>query len=309
MSKIQVHMKQILRYIEIISKISSNDSAKVVKRVLQKSVKNIERISNTCVVLARNAQDSFIPVIELLDEVIKVTHGLYELRFIAQERLSQEKKLRDAYDAHYLATMEKMRSLTPKSDVISAKNVRSENTIELLRREFKLLAYLRPKCHELIMFFVTVYNQVAGGFNAKLESLLSTTSYLFGDELTENEIKFILEAIRSNLIDLYQKSYLVFILSRTYYDVSSKYLIPRLPGLSSMLRNTSEDERRASISKLQQDTEDVQKKIKELIDEQRKKYKKTIIKKRAKFNEIIDHQGADGNEMDSIEQAKKLLEF
>ncbi len=83
MSKIQVHMKQILRYIEIISKISSDDSAKVVNRVLQKSVKNIERMSNTCVVLARNAQDPFKSLLNLLGEVIEttlVTKSLYELR-------------------------------------------------------------------------------------------------------------------------------------------------------------------------------------------------------------------------------------
>ncbi len=160
--------------------------------------------------------------------------------------------------------------------------MRSENTIELLRRELKLLIYLKQNCiHDLLLFFVTVYNRVATDFNEKLESFVSTTSDLFGDEQTEIDIKLILEVIRSDLIDLYQKSYLVFILSRTYYDASSKYLIPRVSGLSSMLRNTSEDEREASISKLRQDTEEVQKKIQELIDQQKTEYKKAINKKLA----------------------------
>ncbi len=408
MSKIQMHMKQILRYIEIILKISSNDSAKVVNRVFQKSVKNIERISNTCVVLARNAQDSFKSLLNLVGEVIEttiVTQSLYELpersqlkstldiptdtkrtveerrelinlvsRFgkslnssiqilsknenqttnnqelqaykvivnsipqnnhtiqaadlieraitlvdlamkdeleilvddiksfiAAQERLSQTERHFDIFSANHVPTMKQMHSLTAKSDFISAKNVRFENTIELLQRELQLLIYLKQNCiHDLLCFFVTVYYQVDRGFNGRLESFVSTTSGLLDSEQTEIDIKLILEVIRSDLINLYQKSYLVFMLSRTYYDASSKYLIPRVSGLSSMLRNTSEDERKASINKLRQDTEEVQKKIQELIDQQKTEYKRAINIKLAEINKTIDDLNADGYQTDII---------
>jgi hypothetical protein len=200
----------------------------------------------------------------------------------AQKRLSQTERHFDIFSANHVPTMKQMRSLTLKSDVISAKNVRSENTIELLRRELQLLIYLKQNCiHDLLLFFVTVYYQVARGFNGRLESFVSTTSGLLDSEQTEIDIKLILEVIRSDLINLYQESYLVFMLSRTYYDVSSKYLIPRVSGLSPTLRNTSEDEQEASISRLQQDTEEVQKKIQELINQQKTEYKKAINKKLA----------------------------
>jgi hypothetical protein len=376
--------------------------------VFQKSVKNIERISNTCVVLARNAQDSFKSLLNLVGEVIEttiVTQSLYELpersqlkstldiptdtkrtveerrelinlvsRFgkslnssiqilsknenqttnnqelqaykvivnsipqnnhtiqaadlieraitlvdlamkdeleilvddiksfiAAQERLSQTERHFDIFSANHVPTMKQMHSLTAKSDFISAKNVRFENTIELLQRELQLLIYLKQNCiHDLLCFFVTVYYQVDRGFNGRLESFVSTTSGLLDSEQTEIDIKLILEVIRSDLINLYQKSYLVFMLSRTYYDASSKYLIPRVSGLSSMLRNTSEDERKASINKLRQDTEEVQKKIQELIDQQKTEYKRAINIKLAEINKTIDDLNADGYQTDII---------
>ena len=82
MNKIQAYMKQIPGHMETIIKIvSSNASVKLVSRMLPRTVSNIERIGNTCVSLASGAENSFISVSYLLDEVIeitKVTQGGYE---------------------------------------------------------------------------------------------------------------------------------------------------------------------------------------------------------------------------------------
>jgi hypothetical protein len=75
-------MKQIPGHMETIIKIaSSKASAKLVGRMLPRTVNNIERIGNTCVSLARDVEDSFVSVMNLLDEVIEiitVTQGKYE---------------------------------------------------------------------------------------------------------------------------------------------------------------------------------------------------------------------------------------
>lgn len=82
MNRIQLYMRQIPQHIKTIIKIlSSEASPKLVTRLLPVTINNIERIGQTCVTLARGTENSFVAVIDLLDEVIevtKVTQGLHE---------------------------------------------------------------------------------------------------------------------------------------------------------------------------------------------------------------------------------------
>ena len=118
-----------------------------------------------------------------------------------------------------------------------------------------------------------------------------------------------LELLNGNSINLYHQSYLLFIMARTYYDISKKYLMPRLSGLSPMLIAGTDNERRVLLNKFRNDTAEVQTKVIELLNERKQNYKKVISKKHAEFNEHIDDQTADGNEDDIIAKGKSLLSF
>jgi F0F1-type ATP synthase membrane subunit b/b' len=275
------------------------------------------------VALAHGPEDSFMSVINLLEEIIDVTSStnnrpisvslrsassdneLLKAR-LAQERLSQEEKSRDAL---YAAMQEQIRLLATNLVNLNLSTIRFAEILEMLKEELKLFSELKKNWDDLVLSFSSFSDQVTTSFRLKFESFFGTTGSNLDTKVSATDQKLFLEIIKEDSADLYHESYVLFVLSRTYYDVSSKYLMPRAAGLSSMLTSSNNNERQELLAKLQQDTEDVQKKIKELIDEQRKKYKKTISKKRAKINEIIDHQGADGNEMDIIEQGKKLLEI
>jgi hypothetical protein len=302
-------MKQILGYMKTISKITSKGSVMVVSRVLPKLITNIERISNTCVALAHGPEDSFMSVINLLEEIIDATSStnnrpisvslrsassddeLLKAR-LAQERLSQEKKSLDAY---YAAMQEQIRFLSTNLAHMNLSTIRFAEILKMLKEELKLFGELKKNWDDLVLSFSSFSDQVTTSFRLKFESFFGTTGSTLDTKVSATDQKLFLEIIKEDSADLYHESYVLFVLSRTYYDVSSKYLMPRAAGLSSMLTSSNNNERQALIAKLQQDTEDAQKNIKELIDEQRKKYKKTISKKRTKINEIIDHQGADGN--------------
>jgi hypothetical protein len=86
-------------------------------------------------------------------------------------------------------------------------------------------------------------------------------------EESDTDRKLIFDLLSGDSANLYHESYLLFVLSRTYYDVSSKYLMPRLSGLSLMLVSSNNDERQALLTKLKYDTDEVQNKVKELINQ------------------------------------------
>jgi hypothetical protein len=228
---------------------------------------------------------------------------------LAQERLSQQEKRLDAYYANHVAAMEQMRLLTTNLANLNLSNIPFTEIINMVQEELKLFGELKKNWDDLVLSFSSFYDQVARDFRLKFESFFGTTDSTLDTKESAIDQKLFLQIIKDDLADLYHESYVLFVLSRTYYDVSSKYLMPRLSGLSSMSSSSNNNERQASLIKLQQDTAEVQTKIKELIDERRKKYQKIISKKRAKINEVIDHQGADGNEMDIIKQGEKLLEI
>ncbi len=132
--------------------------------------------------------------------------------------------------------------------------------------------------------FSSFSNQVITGFDEKLKSFTSTASSIFDAEESDPDRRLILDLLTDDSIGLYHESYILFVLSRTYYDVSNKYLMPRRSGLSLMLAASNNDERR-------------------------RLYKKSVSEKRAEINEVIDEQGADENELKQIEQGKKLLDY
>jgi gas vesicle protein len=228
---------------------------------------------------------------------------------LAQTRLAQTEQRLDEHFAGHTAVLEQMRILSAKLAGLDITVIHFKKILEMLREAFKLLGQLREKWHELVLFFKNFSAQVVTGFEEKLKSFLDTSRVTYDLESSEVDRIIMLELLNGNSINLYRESYLLFIMARTYYDVSRKYLMPRLAGLSLMLAATNDDERNQLFHKLKQDTEKVQAEVQALVNERKNTYKKVISEKRAGFNEHIDDQGADGNEQDIIEQGKRLLRY
>ncbi|CAF3408733.1 unnamed protein product [Rotaria sp. Silwood1] len=228
---------------------------------------------------------------------------------LAQIRLSETEKRLDQQYASYTAAMEQMRVLTAKLAHLDLTVIHFKQILEMLREALRLLGLLRQHWHKLVEFFTNFSAQVTTGFDETLKTFLDTTRVNIDLEKTEVDRILILELLNGDSINLYHESYTLFLMARTYFDVSKQYLMPRLAGLSLMLTAENDNERQKLLSELERNTLDVQANVTQLVTERKRIYKKIISEKRAALNEQIDNQGADGNELTIIREGKLLLGY
>jgi hypothetical protein len=226
---------------------------------------------------------------------------------LAQVRLTETEKRLDAHFAGHIAVMEQVRALTAKLASVDLRIIDLKQILEMLREAFILLGRIRAQWHKLVEFFTKFSAQVAVGFDETFKSFLDTTRDSIDLEKNEVERTLVLELLNGSSTSLHHESYTLFIMSQTYYDVSKKYLMPRIASLSLMLTAPNDNERHRLLIQLEQNTLEIQANVTELINERKAIYQKVISKKRAQLNEIIDAQGADGNELEMIKEAKILL--
>ncbi|CAF1021089.1 unnamed protein product [Rotaria sordida] len=228
---------------------------------------------------------------------------------LAQIRLSETEKRLDQQYATYAAAMEQMRVLTAKLANLDLTVIHFKQILEMLREALRLLGLLRQHWHKLVEFFTNFSAQVTTGFDETLKTFLDTTRINIDLEKTEIDRILILELLNGNSINLYHESYTLFMMARTYFDVSKQHLMPRLAGLSLMLTAENDNERQRLLSELERNTLDVQANVTQLVNERKTIYKKIISEKRAAFNEQINNQDANGNELAIIQEGKMLLGY
>jgi hypothetical protein len=227
---------------------------------------------------------------------------------IAQVRLSEQEKRLDQQFAIQAAAMEQMRTITATLAKIDFTVINFEKILQMLKEAFKLLGTLQKQWHYLVVFFTDFAAQVKTSFQEQVKSFIDTSRLGLETERSDVDRTIILELLTGeNSVNLHHESQLLYILSRTYYDVSKKYLMPRLAGLALMLAAEDDNKRIQLLENLQKDTNKIQGEVGQILNERKAAYRKEISKKRAEIIEQIDAQGADGNELDIIKDANSLL--
>lgn len=227
---------------------------------------------------------------------------------LAQVRLGQIEQRLDQQFSSHMAAMEQMRILSGKLANLDLTIIHFKEILEMLKEAFILLGRLRQHWHQLVEFFTNFSAQIVAGFDEKLKTFLDTTRFTLDAEISDVDRIIVLELLNGNSINLHHESYTLYTMSRTYFDVSKKYLMPRLAGLQLMLAATNNDQRQNLLQQLERDTTEVQTNVTELINRRKQIYQKAINEKRAEFNELIDNQDVVGDEYEIIKQGKNLLE-
>lgn len=225
---------------------------------------------------------------------------------IAKENLAREEERLDTQFANTMKTMEQIRIVSEKMARIDPELVDLKQIIEMLKEAFDLIVELEKNWKNLVNFFTGFADQVTTGFSEKLNTFLGHTKDALSTEAAEVDRQVIMEFIAESDGNLYHESYILYVLSRTYYDMSSKYLMPRLVTLNTMLSSKTNDERRQKLDRLKRDTDSVQERVKALVEERRQKFKIAVSERKAKINEVIDEAGADGDEDEIIEEAEAI---
>lgn len=225
---------------------------------------------------------------------------------VAQQQLVGMRQRQDAYAAELSQLLEQARLTSSKMLAVDLSTLNYQQIIVMLKDAFELLDKLRQQWHHIVLFFQEMSERVKYMVEHSLRRFLQTASVAQGEDIALR-LQFIRD-LKGDTFSIHSQAYTLYVLSRTYYDVSSKYLMGRLSTLSNMLVSRSETERNEMMQVLKTEAEQSLEQINGLILERKQTFDQELKKRYTELNELIDQLGGP-NEEDQhvIDEANQLI--
>mgnify|MGYP000672253135 CR=1 FL=1 len=179
--------------------------------------------------------------------------------------------------------------------------------LELLREALHLLSQVREQWNNLVLFFSEIAARAEVALSGTLQPFIDQSVQAAKKDLTKDDRLFYVSLLKTQAIEVHKQSFSLFLMSRTYVDMSSQFMMKRLAGLSKMLTASNDHERNRMRQKLNSDTEEIQEKVADLVAERKATYTKAIKKRRRDLIAFVNSLGG-AKEEDSkvIEEAKGI---
>ncbi|CAF4117340.1 unnamed protein product [Rotaria sordida] len=106
----------------------------------------------------------------------------------------------------------------------------------------------------------------------KFVEWMKTAQGMGNDFLTQEIRAYYLDMLKEDVVGIHREAHLLYIMSKTYYDVSTENMMDQLAGLAKMVVASSDDERNQLKNELMQDTKVVQDKVRRLALQRKNEY-------------------------------------
>ncbi|CAF1463715.1 unnamed protein product [Adineta steineri] len=225
---------------------------------------------------------------------------------IAQSTLTDMRRRQDEQAAEYLKLLDSMHKTNAKMTSLDLTTIHYNEIISMLREAFDLLSQVDEQWKKFVLFFTKMSIYITDMIKGPLKRFLQLT----GDsqELDHTLRMDMIEILKDDTFGIHREAYILYIMSKTYYEVSSKHLMGRVAGLSSMLNTRSADERKSLVAQLQTQTNETLEQIKFLILERKETFDKEFNKRNTELTTFIDKLGGPNeNNQKAIEEGKRLI--
>ncbi|CAF2962652.1 unnamed protein product [Rotaria sp. Silwood2] len=230
---------------------------------------------------------------------------------VTLQRLQQAERRQDAIFQQMFEQQDKMKALMVKIAQIDMTKITFEQIIELLREAILLLGNIRVQWGRLVQFFseISIRSQIAANetlvpFADRVKELSSLS------DLTEAERTFYIDLLKGQAVDIHRQTYILYVMSRTYVDISNEFMMDKLSGLAKMLGMQTDTEREQAVKQLLKDTEEAQNKVQALADERKKTFEERVLKRQNELEKYIDYLGGKTqDDLDAVKNGTELLEL
>ncbi|CAF1203477.1 unnamed protein product [Rotaria sordida] len=233
-------------------------------------------------------------------------------KFAAQLAITRLRDAETRYDKifeHLKQNQEDLAKLMGKIATLDMTQVNYKQLIELLREALRLLARVREQWGQLVLFFAEVATKAEIILSGTLNPFITQASEAGSEDFSLDERLFYVDILKAQADDIEAQSGMLYTMARTYYDMSTRFIMQRLAGLSRMLTAADDDERNQFLAELNTNTRDTQAAVLSLVAERKSSYQQAVRRRRAELaNFIAKLGGPDANNQLAIEAGKKLLQ-
>lgn len=229
---------------------------------------------------------------------------------ITLNRLQQAEQRYDQIFEQLTEQQNQMKSLMVQIAGLNLAKINYEEIIELLRQAILLLGNIRSQWSRLVEFFSEVSIRTQTTTNETLmpfvERINEVTSI---EDITESERTFYLELLRFQAIDIHRETYILYIMSRTYVDISREFMMDKLSGLAGMLAMQTDQDRERAVKQLLKDTDEAEAKINALANERKLTFTAKLVERKNELETYLNSIGGKTQEdLDAINKAEGLLQ-
>ncbi|CAF4987284.1 unnamed protein product [Rotaria sp. Silwood1] len=227
---------------------------------------------------------------------------------VTLERLKQAEQRQDAIFQQMLEQQDKMKTLMVKIAQLDMQEISFEQIIELLREAILLLGDIRVQWGRLVQFFSEISIRTQITVNETLVPFVDRVKELSSlSDTTEAERTFYVDLLKGQAVDIHRQTYILYVMSRTYVDISNEFMMDKVSGLAKMLGMRTNPEREQAVKQLLIDTEKAQNKVQALADERKKTFEERVLKRQNELEKYIDYLG--GKTQDDLDAVKKGTEL
>ncbi|CAF3941528.1 unnamed protein product [Rotaria sp. Silwood1] len=224
---------------------------------------------------------------------------------LAQANLVDMKRFQDEQAASYLALLGEMRQLSSQMVAIEFTTLQSEEIVRMLEKALDLLGRLRFQWNNFVLFFTDMSIKIKNMIRGPLRRFLQTSRA--GNDATAAARMQLIGTLKDDTFGIHREAYVLFVMSRTYYDVSSQYLMGRLAGLSTMLTVKTDEDRSKMMKSIEKDTNSTLEQVEEMIRERKQAFDTEMEKKNAELVSLITQLGGnDEINKSAIKKGQKL---
>ncbi|CAF1424552.1 unnamed protein product [Adineta ricciae] len=227
---------------------------------------------------------------------------------ITEQKLEDARKRSDASLAQLRKNMNDMNELVGKIASLDLTRISYAELLDYMRQALRLLATMRQTWAQLVLFFSTIASQAEIALSGTLDPFIQQAKRAGNEDISADERSFFVELLKEQSISIYQTSYSLFIMSRTYVDMSNEFLMPRLSGLSLMFTAKDDNERMVLNNRLALETKATQTKVKALVEERKMTYTSMVNNQLRKLQTTLQNLGGPSIENQrAIDEASELL--
>ncbi|CAF3710866.1 unnamed protein product [Rotaria sp. Silwood1] len=229
---------------------------------------------------------------------------LYKAR-LAQANSVEMKRIQDKQAQEHLALVTEMRHLSSQMVGINFTTINYEKIVEMLQETLVLLSRLREQWNHFIRFYSHISNQITSMVDGSLKSFLKASAK--GTHAERSKRKELVNYLKGDASSVHHTAYVIYVMPRTYYEVSSRYLLDRPAGLSEMLTVRNDEERTVMMKKLADETKSVTQQVEALIQEQQKEINEAVRKQEIEIRKVITKSGDKGaTDLAAIQKGKQM---
>lgn len=232
-------------------------------------------------------------------------------KFAAQLSLNRLQSAESRYDKIFDSlkqNQQELAKLMGKIASLDMTRIHYKEILELLREALHLLAKVREQWGKLVLFFAEVATCAEITLSGTLGPFITQATQAGTESLTTDERLFYVDLLKAQAGEIDSQTQKLFLMSRTYVDMSTRYIMNRLAGLSKMLTARDDTERTQYLNELNRESQATQEAVMELIVQRKNTYQVAIQKRRVELEKFVAKLGGtDADDLAAIEAGKALL--